>query len=104
MGFHDPDLHSKVSLALTEATGNAVRHAYPEGATGDVHVAVDRTAEGIVIVVGDHGVGMRNGDGNAGSLGVGLMLMRAETASLAIESDATGTTVTLRFLAQPDQP
>jgi hypothetical protein len=30
--------------------------------------------------------------------------MRAETASLAVESGATGTTVTLRFLAQPDQP
>jgi anti-sigma regulatory factor (Ser/Thr protein kinase) len=68
-GFSDPDLHSKVSLALTEATGNAVRHAYPEGVTGHVDVAVDRTADGIVIVVSDHGGGMRNDDRSAGSSG-----------------------------------
>jgi anti-sigma regulatory factor (Ser/Thr protein kinase) len=47
---------------------------------------------------------MRNGDRSAGGLGVGLVLMRAEAASLAVESDATGTTVTLRFLAEPDRP
>jgi anti-sigma regulatory factor (Ser/Thr protein kinase) len=100
-GFRDADLHFKVALALTEATANVVRHAYPHNAGGFLDVIVDRTADGVVISVADHGGGMDTNIGVPG-LGVGLAIMRAQTTSLGVESDTSGTVVTLHFGAHHD--
>ena len=37
----DKDALNNVNLMLTEATTNVVRHAYPEGITGDIEVSLD---------------------------------------------------------------
>ena len=98
-GFCDPDLHSRVALALSEATGNVVRHAYPQGGNEYIEVVVNETAGAVMIAVTDYGVGM-NGTGprrRLPSMGLGLPLMRAQTTSVGIHSDTSGTTVTLHF-------
>ena len=58
-GFTDGDVRFSIALAVTEATANAVRHAYPHDAQGQIEVRVDYTAShGVVITITDHGVGM----------------------------------------------
>ena len=97
-GFTDRELHSRVALALSEATGNVVRHAYPHDGEGHMEVVVNETAGALVIAVTDYSVGMNNTDTRTGppSMGLGLPLMR-ETSSLGIRSDTSGTIVTLHF-------
>jgi anti-sigma regulatory factor (Ser/Thr protein kinase) len=99
-GFSDPDLQSQVALALSEATGNVVRHAYPYGlGDGHMEVVVTETTGAISIAVTDYGVGMNGADPRCGlpSLGLGLSLMRSQSSSMGVESDTNGTIVTLHF-------
>jgi serine/threonine-protein kinase RsbW len=51
------ELLADLKLAVTEACGNAVRHAYPEG-TGDVVVAFVVRSDAIEMTVEDRGAGM----------------------------------------------
>jgi anti-sigma regulatory factor (Ser/Thr protein kinase) len=95
--FSDPDLQSRVALALSEATGNVVRHAYPHGGDGHMDVVVNETAGAVAIVVTDHGVGMNSTRIGLPSMGLGLPTMRAQTTSVEIRSDTNGTIVTLHF-------
>jgi anti-sigma regulatory factor (Ser/Thr protein kinase) len=96
-GFTDAHLQFRVSLALTEATANAVCHAYPKDAPGRIDIQVHHTATGaIVITVTDHGVGMHAHIGPPG-MGLGLPMMRTQSNNLEIESDTNGTKITLRF-------
>jgi anti-sigma regulatory factor (Ser/Thr protein kinase) len=98
-GFTDPDLHSRVALALSEATGNVVRHAYPHDGNGHMQVVVNETGGAVVIAVTDYGVGVNNADTPNGlfSMGSGLALMRTQTSNLEIDADTSGTIITLHF-------
>jgi two-component sensor histidine kinase len=58
-----------VALLVSEAVGNALRHAYPDGRTGRVQVALRRSQEGFELSVADDGVGMAN---SAAPSGFGL--------------------------------
>jgi anti-sigma regulatory factor (Ser/Thr protein kinase) len=86
-GFSDQDLQYRVAQALSEATGNVVQHAYPDG-LGDRHmeVVINETGGTLVIAVTDYGVGMNGADPRSGlpSMGLGLPLMRAETTNVDI--------------------
>jgi anti-sigma regulatory factor (Ser/Thr protein kinase) len=86
-----------VELAVAEAVGNAVTHAYPEGSIGTVTVRAEAAPEGLTVTVGDDGVGMRPNLSSPG-LGLGLALI----ARLARECRVTtnrlgGTTVEMVF-------
>ena len=98
-GFCRPDLQSRVALALSEATGNVVRHAYPDGGNEYIEVIVTETAGAVAIAVTDYGMGMNHtaARNEPPSGGFGLPLMRAQTSSVGIHSDTSGTTVTLHF-------
>lgn len=50
-----------VALLVSEAVGNALRHAYPEGRSGRVRVGLRRTSEGFELSVADDGVGIAAG-------------------------------------------
>ena len=93
-GIADAALLADIALLVTEATTNAVRHAYPPGSAGHVDVTVNRTADSIMDSVEDGGVGM-NAHEHTDGLGLGLPIMNAQTARLEITSDATGTIVTM---------
>jgi two-component sensor histidine kinase len=98
-GIADAALLADIALTVSEATTNAVRHAYPDGSDGHVDVTVARTAESIIITVRDEGGGMNEALPETRGLGVGLALMYSQTERLEIESDSAGTVVTLHFTA-----
>ena len=51
------ELLADLKLALTEACGNCVRHAYPDG-PGDVSVAYAFDGDAIEMIVEDQGIGL----------------------------------------------
>ena len=95
--FTDPDLHSRVALTLSEATGNVACHAYPHGGNEYMEVVVNETAGTVMIAVTDYGVGMNSTRVGLPSMGLGLPTMRAQTTSVEVRSDTNGTIVTLHF-------
>jgi anti-sigma regulatory factor (Ser/Thr protein kinase) len=97
-GFSDPGLHLRVALAVSEAATNVVRHAYAHPGDEHMEISVAETAEGFVVAITDHGVGMDTDIGFPG-IGLGLPLMHAQSTKVEIDSNTTGTTVTLHFQA-----
>jgi anti-sigma regulatory factor (Ser/Thr protein kinase) len=94
-GYADQDLLDDVALALSEAVGNAARHAYPDG-EGEVEVEVATDDGAVLVVVADTGAGMAVPSETPG-LGLGLQLIRAKTRAWNIESDGSGTRLTMQF-------
>jgi len=68
-----------VALLVSEAVGNALRHAYPDGRGGRIQVAVRRTASGFDLTVCDDGVGMA---ADAPKTGFGLTVIQLMTQQL----------------------
>jgi two-component sensor histidine kinase len=98
-GIADAALLADIALTVSEATTNAVRHAYPPGSDGHVDVTVSCSPSSIIVTVSDEGGGMNGALRDTGGLGVGLALMNSQTERLEIESDSAGTIVTLHFTA-----
>ncbi|HET6848122.1 MAG TPA: ATP-binding protein [Gaiellales bacterium] len=94
-GYTQERLLEDVALAVSEAVGNVARHAYPD-ATGEVELEVGTDDEGVVVVVSDGGIGAGEPSDTPG-LGLGLPLIKAKTRSWQLDSDETGTRVTMRF-------
>ena len=85
------ELLADLKLALTEACGNCVRHAYPDG-KGDVSVAYAFDGGAIEMTVEDHGVGL---DASAApsrtdESGMGLPIIRTVVDELEIRPGADG--------------
>jgi serine/threonine-protein kinase RsbW len=97
-----------LKLAITEACGNSVRHAYPDG-SGDVCVAYSLGADSMELIVEDQGTGVEPGSFDAtttsGESGMGMSIIRAVVDDLEVRpgADGKGTVVrmTKRF-ATPD--
>jgi anti-sigma regulatory factor (Ser/Thr protein kinase) len=103
-GLADPTLRANVALAVSEATTNAVRHAYPpDRIDGHVDIAVTRAHDSVTVTVSDEGLGMDSRISPQGS-GLGLLIMSAEAQDVAVKSDQAGTTVALRFTMSTDSP
>jgi anti-sigma regulatory factor (Ser/Thr protein kinase) len=97
VGLTDATLHARIALALSEATTNAVRHAYPpDHADGHIEVTATRASDSLTVMVKDEGQGMDNGMPPPGS-GLRFAIMTSETQDLAVKSDGAGTIVALRF-------
>ena len=99
----DDELLADLKLAVTEACGNAVRHAYP-GAEGDVSLVFAIDDGRLLVTVEDYGDGIQapnspedEADELAGPLesGMGMPIIRAIVDELAVEqgSDGRGTVV-----------
>jgi len=97
------ELLADLKLAVTEACGNAVRHAY-SGGEGDVSVIFTIDDSRLLMTVADHGAGIRAPDSPedeaealTGPLesGMGMPIIRAIVDDLAVEpgSDGRGTVV-----------
>lgn len=99
-GAIDDELLADLKLAVTEACGNAVRHAYgPEG--GDVSVAFTLNGGRLEVVVSDRGRGISLSDVEADDgdvpleSGMGMPIIRAIVDELEVGAgpDGQGTVV-----------
>jgi serine/threonine-protein kinase RsbW len=98
----EPELLADLKLAVTEACGNAVKHAYGEG-LGPVTVTF-RVAEGrLEMTVEDHGAGLPStvtpGAVMAEQLGsgMGMTIMHAVVDELEIGAGASGAGTVVRM-------
>ena len=101
-GVVDHQLLAAIAVAVSEAFGNAVRHAYPD-ALGDVDLMIECDATQISVTVADTGVGITGPPRDPG-LGLGIQLIGDLTTAWTVHSDGTGTTVCLRFDVNPAPP
>jgi serine/threonine-protein kinase RsbW len=94
-----------LKLAVTEACANVVRHAYPDGEPGDVHLRMVVEEGALSVEVIDSGQGMSEPpriSWDAAALreqGMGLTIVRSVVDELEIDSPPSGGTV-VRFRKQ----
>jgi serine/threonine-protein kinase RsbW len=87
-----------VKIAISEAVGNVVVHAYrDEMPRGDVVLEGGVEDSKLVIAVTDHGIGMTPHPNSPG-LGFGLPLIGNVTDDLHVEANGHGTKVSMTFL------
>lgn len=98
-GVVDHQLLASIALAVSEAFGNAVRHAYPD-ALGDIDLMIEYDATQIGVTVADTGVGINDPPRDPG-LGLGIQLIGDLTTAWTVDCDGIGTTVCLRFDMHP---
>ena len=91
-----------LKLAVTEACGNVVRHAY-NGTDGAVHLTIDAQADAITITVEDDGVGLTHdgagvaGQDELGEGGMGLAIIEAIADELEVtRAEPHGTVLVFR--------
>ncbi len=70
------EVATPLSMVLTELVQNAVEHAYPDGRSGQIEVAVERTEDLLVVSVLDDGAGLPSGFDLAASTRLGLQIVR----------------------------
>jgi serine/threonine-protein kinase RsbW len=100
----DEEALADLRLAVTEAAANACRHAYHDGAGGDVtlHLAL-RDDEVLEVIVEDDGPGFEEdavAGWDAGALGedgMGLAIIRAVADDVQIGPRSSGSGTRLRF-------
>jgi serine/threonine-protein kinase RsbW len=86
-----------VKIAVSEAVGNVVVHAYRDGKPGTVELAGSIGDGKLVLVVTDRGIGMSPHPDSPG-LGFGLPLIGNVTDDLHVEADDEGTRISMTFL------
>jgi anti-sigma regulatory factor (Ser/Thr protein kinase) len=92
------DVRARLALAVTEAGGNVVLHAYAPGEEGTLHFAVDIEGEDLQVVIADEGWGIRTRHRSTG-LGLGLRLVAQLSSDFGIRSrDPSGVEVWMRFV------
>jgi serine/threonine-protein kinase RsbW len=104
----DPDLLADLKLAVTEACGNAVRHAYTDE-QGPVTVAFTVADDKLEIVVEDRGAGPGSAATDQWALpeqlesGMGMAIIRAVVDDLQVATgeDGRGTVVRMTKYLEP---
>ncbi len=92
VGAHEFD----VKIAISEAVGNVVVHAYRDGPAGTIEISGTVEDGKLVISVTDHGVGMSPHPDSPG-LGFGLPLIGQVVEDLHVEAGSDGTCVSMVF-------
>jgi anti-sigma regulatory factor (Ser/Thr protein kinase) len=86
-----------VATAVTEAVSNTVLHAYRGGMPpGDVRISARRSAEELVVIVEDDGVGMKPHLESEG-LGMGCVLIKSFCKEVTFGNPGKGVRVTMHF-------
>jgi anti-sigma regulatory factor (Ser/Thr protein kinase) len=87
-----------VKIAVSEAVGNAVVHAYRGDETGTVRVTGRYQRGRLLVTVADDGMGMTPNPGNPG-LRVGIPLITKLCDDVRFTSSEEGTVVSMSFAA-----
>ncbi|MDB5433295.1 MAG: hypothetical protein JWP35_4411 [Caulobacter sp.] len=82
-----------LALVLSEVVGNAVRHAFPDGQGGDIHVTVGRDDSQVRIEITDNGVGRAPGCADGFGSTVIQLLCRQLKATCLTEDAEPGVRV-----------
>ena len=91
------DRRADIALVVSEATTNAVLHAYGDATPGPLYVAATLGGESLTVWICDSGSGMRPRRDSPG-LGLGLGVISRLCDAVLISSDANaGTCVTVTF-------
>jgi len=91
------DRRADIALVVSEATTNAVLHAYGDATPGPLYVAATLGGESLTVWICDSGSGMRPRRDSPG-LGLGLGVISRLCDAVLISSDANaGTCVTATF-------
>ena len=94
-----------LKLAITEACGNSVRHAYPDG-SGEVSVAYSVRPDSLELVVEDQGAGLDpdavNATPDTGDSGMGMSIIRAVVDELEVRPGANGKGTFVRMTKRLD--
>jgi anti-sigma regulatory factor (Ser/Thr protein kinase) len=85
-----------VKIAVSEAVGNAVVHAYRDGRSGTIELSAGVEDEKLIVIVTDHGIGMSPNPDSPG-LGFGLPLIGNVVEDLHVDGDGPGTRLTMVF-------
>jgi anti-sigma regulatory factor (Ser/Thr protein kinase) len=85
-----------VKIAVSEAVGNAVVHAYRGGKAGVVRVFARERRGDLLVTVADDGIGMTPNPQTQG-LRIGIPLITKVCDDVRFSSDERGTTVSMRF-------
>lgn len=108
----DADAIADLKLAVTEACGNAVRHAYPDPGAGQIAVSLTIGEYALEMIVEDQGSGIdaaRSDDRDHDALpegGMGMAIIRAVVDELDVGAgaDGRGTVVHMtKLFPTPDQ-
>ena len=92
-----------VALAVSEAVGNAVRHAFRGRDGGTIVVCAGTEGLALAVTVRDDGIGMTP-DLESPGLGVGTALISRLAADTQIRSSQDGTTVRMTFPIGDEAP
>lgn len=93
-----------MSLAVSEAVTNAVRHAYPKGRAGEFLLEAATDGECLTVRVSDEGCGSESPSFGSGlGLGLGLPIMAelSERLEFGPGRDGVGTVVLMEFSFDP---
>lgn len=87
---------SDVNIAVSEAVGNAVVHAFREGRSGTISVFARQDRGRFLVTVADDGIGMTPNPEKAG-LGFGIPLISKVCDDVRFSSSREGTKITMCF-------
>jgi anti-sigma regulatory factor (Ser/Thr protein kinase) len=85
-----------IALAVSEAVGNAVAHAYDDEAPGSIEVSATASPSELTVTVRDHGRGLAAGNGNPGA-GYGLTIIRRVAQHVELVDTPDGVELTMGF-------
>ncbi|WP_373504657.1 sensor histidine kinase [Aestuariivirga sp.] len=99
-----PGVSVSLGLIVTELVINALKHAFQEKASGQIHVSYHRHDTGWTLSVEDTGSGMPSGPNAKPGLGTGIVEALATQLDAAVEvtDNSPGTAVTLVHVATKD--
>ncbi len=89
-----------VALAVSEAVGNAVVHAFVGREPGTITIRAKRQRDRLVVTVSDDGIGMKPNLDSPG-LGMGVSLITRSADEVRFDSADGGTTVSMGFELDP---
>jgi len=99
------DIAIPIGLILSELIANALKHAFPHGEEGEIHISLHSPSEGTVVLrVSDNGVGLPQDMDVHQPQSLGLQLVNLLTRQVkgTLEMDGgSGTTVTITFPYTP---
>ena len=86
-----------IVLAVSEAVGNVVTHAYEDGADGVIELSASASPYEVTVVVRDHGRGMDAARAVSRGAGYGIEIIRRLAQHVSVDDSGRGVALTMRF-------